>query len=95
MLVYTLVSPWCFHTFLPNYPHNQALTLEIYSADLQFVANIFACLLDRCKKFDKIKVARCEIAEKRMMQGSAAWRNSVTQWEEISTFVLNVYFMGL
>jgi len=47
------------------------------------------------QKFDKIKVARCEIAEKRMMQGSAAWRNSGTQWEEISTFVLNVYFMGL
>jgi hypothetical protein len=66
--------------------------MEIYCEDLQFVANIFA---RQMQKFNKIKVAGCEIAEKRMMQGSAAQRNSGTEWEEIRTFVLNVHFMDL
>jgi hypothetical protein len=90
MVVYTLVSQWCFRTFLPNYPHNQALTSEIYYEDLQFVANIFA---RQMQNFNKIKVAMCEIAEKRMTQGSAAWRNSGIEWEEY--LCLNVHFMDL
>jgi hypothetical protein len=47
------------------------------------------------QKFNKLKVAKCEIAKKRMMQGNATRKNSCIEWEEIRTFVLNVYFMDL
>jgi hypothetical protein len=47
------------------------------------------------QKFNKLKVTKCEIAKKRMMQGNASWKISCIEWEERHTFVLNVYFMDL
>jgi len=68
------------------------LTSEISYDDMQFVINILA---KQMQKFKKLEVARCHIVEKIMMEGSATWKNSSTEWEKNTYLCFKCLFYEL